>query len=252
MIPRALLTLLVSLVPATFWVPSLYATEESKGQWSWGLGVFSSPDIYRDASPRTIPVPIIAYNSERLHIFGPFVAYDLYRHDKLTASLRLKPVFAGYDESDSPVFDGMDDRTFSLAGGAGLEYMPSFLKFRLSAEHDVLGINNGYESLAGVSLRLPLKGVLIEPGIALNYQSSNYVNYYYGVETSEAREGRPAYSPSGVLNQDFSVALATRKLFGGMTRFQITYTQYGDEIADSPLTDRDDSLGLSLTFGKTF
>ncbi len=195
MIPRALLTLLASLVPATFWVPSLYATEESKGQWSWGLGVFSSPDIYRDASPRTIPVPIIAYNSERLHIFGPFVAYDVYRHDKLTASLRLKPVFAGYDESDSPVFDGMDDRAFSLAGGAGLEYMPSFLKFRLSAEHDVLGINAGIDMeqiLAGTNrhdnfFERRVTGPLTQPIDGALYLTGSLGNRRQGVRHSQTQ-----------------------------------------------------------------
>ena len=162
---------LLAISAATFCSTSLAESENSEGEWSWGIGVFGSPDIYRDASPRTIPVPIIAYNTERLHVFGPFVAYDVYQSEHLTGAVRLKPVFAGYNESDSPYFEGMDDRHWSMAGGAGLEYTKSFLKLRLDADHDLLGINNGYESKAGISFRFPVNGVLIEPGLAAQYQS---------------------------------------------------------------------------------
>ena len=243
---------LLAISAATFCSTSLAEAENSEGEWSWGIGVFGSPDIYRDASPRTIPVPIIAYNTERLHVFGPFVAYDVYKSEHLTGAVKLKPVFAGYDESDSPYFEGMDDRHWSIAGGAGLEYTKSFLKLRLDADHDLLGINNGYESKAGVSFRFPVNGVLIEPGLAAQYQSSNYVDYYFGVEDSEARDWRPAYAPDGTLNKEVFLALATRKLMGGTTRFQVTYTRFGEEIVDSPLTEGNDSLGFSMTFGKTF
>ncbi len=243
---------LLAITAATFCSPTLAESENSEGEWSWGIGVFGSPDIYRDASPRTIPVPIIAYNTKRLHVFGPFVAYDVYKSEHLIGAVRLKPVFAGYNESDSPYFEDMDDRHWSMAGGAGLEYTKSFLKLRLDADHDLLGINNGYESKAGVSFRFPVSGVLIEPGLAVQYQSSDYVDYYFGVEDSEARDWRPAYAPDGTINKEIFLALATKKLMGGTTRFQVTYTRFGQEIVDSPLTEGNDSLGFSITFGTLF
>ena len=78
-----------------------------------GVGVSASQDVYTDFDNRVIPMPLIGYAGERLRVFGPFVSYQLYSDKGVSVDAQLVPVFAGYEEDDSAVFRGMDDRDFS-------------------------------------------------------------------------------------------------------------------------------------------
>lgn len=232
--------------------PCLPLNAEEASPWSWGVGVVGSEDVYRDYDSRVIPVPLIIYRGDRLNLYGPYATYDVYRPGDVTASLILSPVFAGYSEGDSPIFDGMDDRGYSMAGGVGLAYRPGQWHFSVNAIHDLLGVYSGYETAARASYVIPIGSVFVEPGIGVEYQSKDYVDYYYGVTEEEARSWRPAYTPEGSTNPEVSLAFFTRSLGGGTTRLQLTHTTYGKEISDSPLTDAEQSLGVNLSFGRMF
>ena len=229
-----------------------YTQAAEKSPWSWGVAVVGSEDVYRDFESRVIPVPLVIYRGDRLNLYGPYATYDVYRPGNLTASLILSPVFAGYRESDSPIFEGMDDRGYSMAGGVGLAYRPGRWHLSVNAIHDLLNVYSGYEAAARVSYVIPLGSVFVEPGIGAEYQSTDYVDYYYGVTDDEARPWRPEYTPSGTINPEVSLAFFTRSLAGGMTRLQLTHTTYGEEISDSPLTDAEQSFGINLSFGRMF
>ncbi len=242
--------LCVAFVASILMFSQLSAAEGSP--WSWGVGVVGSEDVYRDFNSRVILVPLIIYRGDRLNLYGPYATYDVYRPGDVTASLILSPVFAGYSEGDSPVFDGMDDRGYSMAGGVGVAYRPGQWHFSVNAIHDLLGVYSGYETAARASYVIPAGSVFVEPGIGVEYQSRDYVDYYYGVTEAEARSWRPAYAPAGSTNPEISIAFFTRSLGGGTTRLQLTHTTYGKEISNSPLTDAEQSLGVNLSFGRMF
>ena len=220
--------------------------------WSWGIGVVGSEDVYTDYDSRVIPVPMIVYNGDRLHLFGPYVTYDVYRPGDVTVSALLNPVFAGYKASDSPVLEGMDTRHYSMAAGVGVAYRPGRWALSTDIVHDLLGVNEGYESETSVSYVFPLGSIFIEPGIGMTFQSQDYVDYYYGVREGEARSWRPQYSPGSNINHNISLTFISNRIAGGSTRLQITRTTYGDEITESPLTSGKHSLGVNLLFGKAF
>jgi outer membrane protein len=108
-------------------------------------------------------------------------------------SIQAKPRLEGYEESDSDVFDGMDDRKPSIDLGLGLEYAKGDWKFELSSLHDVLGRSNGSELSAGLSKIFRHGPFFIEPGFGLSYLDSHYVDYYYGVKDDEVTSFRPSY-----------------------------------------------------------
>jgi len=227
------------------------ATAQSS-PWSWGIGLVGSEDIYADYDSRVIPVPMIVYSGDRLRLFGPYVSYDIFRPGDVTVSALLNPVFSGYKAADSPVLEGMDTRHYSMAAGVGVTYRPGRWAVTTDVVHDVLGINEGYESSASLSYVFPLATILVEPSIGLIYQSENYVDYYYGVREDEVRDGRPAYSPGSNINQEISLTFITNRIAGGSTRLQLTRTTYGSEVTDSPLTSGKHSFGVNLLFGRAF
>ena len=220
--------------------------------WMWGFGVAASQDVYTDFDNRVVPIPIIGYTGEKLRVYGPFIGYELFRESGFTLDAQLVPIFAGYEEDDSAVFTGMDDRDFSYAAGVGLNYNPGSWVYSLSTNADILGKFDGYQASARIGKRFRINNVMIEPSIGVNYQDSNYVDYYYGVRPEEASAFRSAYNGDSALNTEVRVAISTRQFLGGMTRLEVGATFFDDSISDSPLTDDDTALNAMLVYTRFF
>lgn len=220
--------------------------------WMWGFGVVASQDVYTDFDNRVVPIPIIGYTGEKLRVYGPFIGYELFRESGFTLDAQLVPIFAGYEEDDSAVFTGMDDRDFSYAAGVGLNYNTGSWVYSLSTNADILGKFDGYQASARIGKRFRINNVMIEPSIGVNYQDSNYVDYYYGVRPEEATAFRSAYNGDSALNTEVRVAISTRQFLGGMTRLEVGATFFDDSISDSPLTDDDTALNAMLVYTRFF
>ena len=220
--------------------------------WMWGFGVAASQDVYTDFDNRIVPIPIIGYTGEKLRVYGPFVGYQLFQQDAFTLDAQLVPVFAGYEEDDSAVFTGMEDRDFSYAAGIGLNYNTGGWVYSLSTNADILGKFDGYQASARIGKQFRIDQYMIEPSIGVNYQDSNYVDYYYGVRPEEATAFRSAYNGDGALNTEIRIAVSTRQFFKGMTRLELGATFFDDSISDSPLTDDDTSLNAMLVYTRFF
>ena len=220
--------------------------------WMWGFGVAASQDVYTDFDNRIVPIPIIGYTGEKLRVYGPFVGYQLFQQDGFTLDAQLVPVFAGYEEDDSAVLTGMEDRDFSYAAGIGLNYNTGGWVYSLSTNADILGKFDGYQASARIGKQFRIDQYMIEPSIGVNYQDSNYVDYYYGVRPEEATAFRSAYNGDGALNTEIRIAVSTRQFFKGMTRLELGATFFDDSISDSPLTDDDTSLNAMLVYTRFF
>lgn len=220
--------------------------------WLYGAGVAFDQGIYKDFDTRIVPIPLIGYRSENLTVFGPFVNYHFYRKQGLQFSAKLVPVFEGYDESDSPVFAGMQERDFSLALGLGANYQIHDIKFEVGISHDILGRYDGYQADIAVSKVYRFGPFFIEPNLRLIYQDSHYVDYYYGVLAEEASATRAPYTANSTLNRAIGLSFMTPIFFGGMTRITVENTWYGDAIVNSPLTDADSSLKLMMSYSRFF
>lgn len=220
--------------------------------WMWGFGVAASQDVYTDFDNRIVPIPIIGYTGEKLRVYGPFVGYQLFQQDGFTLDAQLVPVFAGYEEDDSAVFTGMEDRDFSYAAGIGLNYNTGGWVYSLSTNADILGKFDGYQASARIGKQFRIDQYMIEPSIGVNYQDSNYVDYYYGVRPEEATAFRNTYNGDGALNTEIRIAVSTRQFFKGMTRLELGATFFDDSISDSPLTDDDTSLNAMLVYTRFF
>lgn len=218
----------------------------------YGVGLAVNRQIYRGYDRRVILLPILGYRGEKLLVFGPFVRYALVQSGAVTFSIQAAPRFQGFDEFDSDIFAGMDEREFSMDAGFGLEYASDNFKFELSSLHDVLDRSDGSEIGLGVSQVYRSGSWFIEPALGLSYLNRRHVDYYYGVGADEVAFFRPAYDGDEALNVNLGVSFTTPEFFGGLARIGLEYTRFDDEIADSPLVDEADSLGLIFAYSRFF
>lgn len=108
----------------------------------------------------------------------------------------------GFNTS-TPVLRGLNNRDTSFPAGIGtLQVTPSGA-FIFNAFHDVNRTGgNWLEFIYGGELTLP--SVTLNPLIGVEYQSKEYVRYYYGISAQESANSQYAvYHPSGAFN-DFA------------------------------------------------
>lgn len=227
------------------------AVNQARG-FFYGGAISAHSEIYRDYDRRVVLIPVIGYRGERLRVFGPFVSYDLYRAGALSLDARLAPRFQGFDDSDGDNFRGMDDREDSLDIGLGLKYARAGWSFELTGLRDALDRSNGSEWSAGVGRAFRAGRFRVEPALGVEYLDAEYVDYYYGVETAEATNFRPAYVGDSALNTRLGVTFATPAFLGGLTRIRISRTWFDSSIEDSPLTEDDADLSIFVAFTKFF
>ena len=220
--------------------------------WFWGFGLGVVEQVYDGFDRRVIPLPVIGYNGEKLKVFGPFVRYEFLQMDKTMVSFQTAPRFNGYEELDSPVFDGMEKRKDSLDIGLGLRHEADRWIFDVSSMHDALSRSGGYELKGSIARIYPVGSFFVAPSLGLSYLDSNNVDYYYGVRDSEATATRSAYKGEEALNTTAGISFITPAFFNGQTRLTIAHTWFDSSIADSPLTDKDTTLGITLAFAHSF
>jgi outer membrane protein len=225
-------------------------------QWSLGLGVISAPRPYVGADNRILAIPLIGLEYKRLYVQGIRVGYHLVENDDLAIDIRARYIFDGLDPDDSPFLDGMAARDGTVEGGLGVDWTPGAWGVRLSAFSDLLGRSDGRELGLDVSRTWTFGRYRwgLTPAVGAVWQSSDLIDYYYGVPPEEARPGRPAYAGQSALNFRTSL-LAFYRLSSRVSLIGLVQAQrLDDEISDSPIVDRRRSyfalVGIDYQFGR--
>lgn len=252
------LTILALLSSLPLWAQEESAEEAptpSPVQWAVGLGMLSSPRPYVGAENSTFPAPLIELSYKKLYIQGIQAGYRLFDNGKFSADARVGIVFNGLDPEDSDFLEGMNKRRSTIEGGFVGAWKPG--KFRLSAGvyTDLLGRYYGQQATLDFSRTWTFNRYRwgLTPSIGLVWQSSNFVDYYYGVTPDEATPDRPAFSGHAAVNLNSSLFayyyLNMRIRLTGYVRVQ----RLDNEISDSPIVDKARGifglLGITYRFG---
>ncbi len=218
----------------------------------YGAALGIEREVYDGFERRVVPLPVLGYRGENLTVFGPFVSWEIAEFGDIEVDLQLSPRFDGFDESDSDVFEGMEEREFSMDVGFSLGYERNDWKIEAASLHDALDRSDGRELTLGLARVFRRGPLFIEPEIGLSYLDRRHVDYYFGVAEAEAVSFRPAYDGDSALNTTLGITLFTPAFLGGLTRIGIENTWFDDSIADSPLTDTDSSLSIYIAFSRFF
>lgn len=166
-----------------------------------GLGPYMQSQPYKQSDPLLSASPIIFYDNSLVYIrwtrAGIYFAGS--KSDDLSwgLSLTAQPRPFGYLAKDSQYLEGMDERKNSLEGGIAFSLQKEKIFFEITAMTDLIYENDAYVIQSELGYELKLADLEIYPSLILGYQSSSFVNYYYGVTQKESRAQRAFYTPKG-------------------------------------------------------
>lgn len=216
--------------------------------WGIGTGLRVRTPVYEGEATRFLPLPFVSYRGDRLQILGPVISYRLWSGGPAAAALVAAPAFDGYDTGDTHAVTGMDDRHPTLHAGASLRMrgLPWRTTLGLAVYLDALDVHDGGEAIVELDTVRRMGRWMLTPAAGLRWQSAELTNYYYGVRSSEARPGRPAYAPghSWTLQLGMRVIRAWNPRWSSMLNLGVDVLD--DAVRDSPIVDADVELGLMI------
>jgi len=210
-------------------------------QWALGLGVYSSPRPYVGAENSTILGPVVELSYKKLYVQGIQAGYQFFDTGRFSLDARAGIVFNGLDPEDSDALEGMNKRRPSIEGGFLFAWKPGKYRLSTAAYTDLLGRSYGQQASVDFSRTWTFNRYQwgFAPSIGVVWQSSNFVDYYYGVTPEEARPGRPPFSGRSVINFRSSLFaffyVNMRVRLAGYVAIQ----RLDNEILDSPIVDQE-------------
>lgn len=211
------------------------------GELSLGLGTFWEKSVYKGVGDEFEPVPLIRYFNGPFRLVtedGIEASMALYQWEDLTCGpLLAMHIGEGFDAGDSKHLRGMkepDETTY--VGGMFANYeTPEFgVEFRFLNE---LSEHNGQQIEVSLEKEWEFGGVEIEPSVFLQFQSSRWTDYYYGVSRVERRSWRRPYDPDAALNVGAEL-MARYELMPGLDLIgMVECTRLANGIKRSPIVE---------------
>lgn len=227
------------------------AKAERTLEWSLGLGVASTPRPYVGAENAVLAIPLVDITYKKLYVQGIQAGYWFVEKKRFDFGVRAGIVFESLDPDDSDFLTGLEERKPSIQGGLVFGWKPGKFRLTTAANTDLLNRSNGQQVSVDFSRMWQWHGraIGVMPSIGVVWQSSNFINYYYGVSPEEAIPGRPAFGGRSAVNYRGSVLgylfVSHRIRFLAYLEVQ----RLDNEIYSSPIVeDRRAVLGL---FGMT-
>ncbi len=229
------------LVCLLFLSAHLFATEKHK--LTIGLGPYIQSKPYKGADDLILPSPVIFYDNgivyARWSRFGLYFLGEKKEDYAWGFSLTVQPRTLGYKASDSSYLRGMDERKSSFEGGLAFSasYQKSkYIEIMLLA--DMLKNYNSWVLRTEIGDEYKAGNFTFYPSIILLYQPKKFINYYYGVKTTEARANRPAYTPGSGLEYGAQTYIKYPFNDNLSALVNLRYDILPKSAKDSPLTDK--------------
>lgn len=174
--------------------------DDTKQKVTIGAGPYLQTQPYAGVDDLLLPSPVIFFDNglfyARWSRFGLYFLGEKKEDYAWGFSLTVQPRTYGYDSSD---IAGMDTRENTFEGGVAFSAKTDKAYIELMVLSDILGRYNSWIFKSEIGYDFEYGKFSFYPSLIFNYQSSQFMNYYYGVESHEATLQREAYSPSSGL-----------------------------------------------------
>lgn len=243
------------LAPVAFFIFAFNANASSKNefeetQWGVGGGVRIKQTPYEGFDNETKFLPILYVENNWIKLLGNRVDGKVYTSENLSLFARAKFDFGNvYEESDSYVFEGTDERDSGLWLGPNIEWKTSLATLSFQILTDVSNKSDGLETSLSLNRTFQLTDHLrLETEASLIWYDDSYIDYYYGVRPHEQRDNRDIYEGQSTLNYELSTHFrySFNKHHSVVAGFK--YEGLGNEIKDSPLVDGSSSSRIRLFY----
>lgn len=219
--------------------------KEGQSRWGIGIGGGSKQKAYAGIDRDNEVLPLLEYENQYVHILGPVAAVklpSLALADQQRLDFRLVAryaIFGGYESDDAPILNGMEDRRDGFWAGGKVEWKNPIVNVSAELLSDLGVHSNGKRFSLGLERNFRLgQQVMLAPRLVAAWQDRKYNDYYYGVRTSEAVAGRPAYEADAGVNTELGLRFIY--LFDKQNSILVdaSVTSLSSEIKNSPLVDR--------------
>lgn len=223
------------------------APDVGQGGWWMGLGYLRYQRPYVGTSRWNRILPFFDIDRPHFFVHGLSAGWRAWHSGNNAVSLVEHPDALHYNAASNDALTGMTTKLATVMGGPAWtwRFVPH-LSLETEALADLLRRNDGAILDVALAGRWRAGAWSFQPRLTLEWQSANYVDYYYGVTTAEARPGRPAYSGKSTLNE--ALGFEVNRTLG--SHFAATLgayeTRYGSGITSSPIVARSDALSLLL------
>ncbi len=133
---------------------------------------------------------------------------------------------------------GLGNRQTSIPMGLGTLQITPIGAFYINCFHDInKSRGNLFETIYFAELDTPQ--VIFYPLAGAEYQTSDYVRYYYGVSVQEAAFSQyPAYQPAGTFNPLIGLMIDAKLTEIYHLNFYLRHTWLGNAIQSSPIVGK--------------
>lgn len=170
--------------------------EKEKQKITIGMGSYIQTQPYKDVAPIIVPSPVIFFDNGI--VYARWTRFGLYflgeKNDDFSwgFSLTVQPRPNNYKASDSDALLGMEDKKSSFEAGLAFSIKVDKVYFEVMALTDILDRYDSWIVKSELGSEFKLGDFSFYPSAIVIYQSSRFINYYYGVKKSEATI-RPEY-----------------------------------------------------------
>lgn len=171
--------------------------QEDKQQLTIGFGPFIQTQPYENVDNFMLPSPVIFYDDGLFYIrwsrAGVYFLGDKQDDYAWGFSLSVQPRTYGYDKNE---IQGMDERETTWEGGLAFSAKTDKAYMEIMALTDVLDRYSSWILKTEVGYDFEVGNFSFYPSLVVIYQSSDFLDYYYGVKQSEVlSSGYSQYTP---------------------------------------------------------
>ena len=175
---------------------SLFAGEKQK--ITLGAGAYVQSQPYANVDAIALPSPVIFFDNGVFYVrwtrIGLYFLGEKTDDFSWGFSLTAQPRPFGYESSD---IAGMDERKDTWEGGIAFSMQKNDAYLEVIALQDLLSSYKSWIIKTEIGYDFKIADFSFYPSLIAEYQSKDFINYYYGVTSVEAaRRSETAYSPN--------------------------------------------------------
>lgn len=201
-------------------------------------------------------LPLYLYEGKRFFTRGSSAGVHFYKNDTLVIDAIINYRFLRLEAESQSYFAGLQDRRQTIDGGVAITTATDYGALSISLVNDLLNRHQGYEWAFSYRYRWEIANFEISPYASYIYQSNDLVDYYFGVNASEALPDRPLYQASSANFWRLGVGISYKVSERLMAFTNIAFEQLDASVTQSPLVDDKHlttaALGFAYHFGSTF
>ena len=215
--------------------------QEDKQKLTIGFGPYIQTQPYENVDDILLPSPVIFYDDGLFYVRwsrgGIYFFGDKQDDYAWGFSLTTQPRTYGYEKDE---INGMDERETTWEGGLAFSAKTDNAYIEIMALTDILDRYDSWILKTELGYDFKIGNFLLYPSLIVIYQSSDFLNYYYGVKQSETgSSGFSQYTPDdGFLlgAQTYIEYPFTDKL---SALINIRADSLSQQVTDSPIVTED-------------